>query len=93
MVGTSLFTGTFESSPLFNGTFESSFFTGTFELSPLFTGTFESSDVLTGTLELRGTTFFVNVGLNSFGITLIGIYVWSPFLIVSITPSFLGLTN
>ena len=83
MVGNSLFTGTFESSPLFTGTFESS----------VFTGTFESSDVLTGTLELRGTTFFVNVGLNSFGITLIGMYVWSPYLIVSITPSFLGLTN
>lgn len=65
MVGNSLFTGTFESSPLFTGTFESS----------VFTGTFESSDVLTGTLELRGTTFFVNVGLNSFGITLIGMYV------------------
>jgi len=83
VVGNSLFTGTFESSPLFTGTFESS----------VFTGTFESSDVLTGTLELRGTTFFVNVGLNSFGITLIGMYVWSPYLIVSITPSFLGLTN
>jgi hypothetical protein len=65
VVGNSLFTGTFESSPLFTGTFESS----------VFTGTFESSDVLTGTLELRGTTFFVNVGLNSFGITLIGMYV------------------